>query len=122
MAEAVEVRLELEGHRFFPGDPVVLSLRVRNGTDAPTVLTWPTTQRYEFVVERAGQRVWTWSEGRAFAEMLVDQTLGPRAETVFREVWRTADPGRYRARGILTSAPPRASAWVDFEVVPEPME
>jgi hypothetical protein len=54
--------------------------------------------------------------------MLVDQTLDPRDEAVFREVWRTADLGRYRAQGILMSVPPRISEWAEFEVVGAPME
>jgi hypothetical protein len=118
----VEVTLELEGHRFLLGDPVALSLRVRNPADARVTLAWPTAQRYDFVVESEGRRVWVWSDGRAFAQVLVDETLAPRGEAVFREVWRTADPGRYRAQGILTTAPVRASEWAEFEVVAAPME
>lgn len=122
MAETLEVTLDLEGRVFFLGDPVALSLRVRNPKDAPVTLTWPTAQRYDFVIERGGRRLWIWSEGLAFAQVLVNQTLDPQGETIFREVWRTADPGRYRAQGVLMSVPPRASEWVEFEVAEAPME
>jgi hypothetical protein len=122
VAETLEVTLQLDGRVFFLGDPVALSLRVRNPTDAPMTLTWPSAQRYDFVIEDHGRPVWVWSKGRAFAQVLIDHILSPHGEAIFREVWRTASPGHYRAQGILMSLPPRTSEWAEFEVVGAPME
>jgi len=86
-------------------EPIALTLRVRNSTDAPITLRFATGQRYDFVIESAaGAEVWRWSADRAFTQAQGAQIAPPGWELDYNETFggRLA-PGTYRVRGLLTS-------------------
>lgn len=87
------------------GDSVRLVLHVTNESGAPVSFSFPTSQRYEFTIETAdGERVWTWSEGRAFLQALVEAELAAGDTWTFEETWRPGPrEGVYVATGRLTS-------------------
>lgn len=87
------------------GEPIRLTLRVRNPTDAPVRLRFATGQRYDFVIQSAaGDEHWRWSADRSFTQALGEQTVPPAWELDYNEtfVGRLA-AGTYRVRGLLTS-------------------
>ncbi len=99
-------------------------LTLRNTTDKPVTLEFPSGQRYDLEIKNAaGKPVYRWSDGQAFIMMLGSETIGP-GEKDYVVVVRLADsqgkpfaPGKYTAEGWMTtsgSQPYRASA--GFEV------
>ncbi|MFQ5911820.1 MAG: BsuPI-related putative proteinase inhibitor [Nitrospinota bacterium] len=104
---------------FQTGKPIPLELTVRHDGKGPLVLTFSTAQRYDFQVEKEGGEVlWRWSEGKMFAQVLGQVVLDPnRPEIRYRAVFQShLPPGRYRARGILTTRPRPPSAVADITI------
>lgn len=97
LASTLEVQVE--------GDQVRFTLSVTNATEAPIRLDFPSSQRYDFAVERpSGEIVWTWSAARSFAQMLGEETLAPGETVTYSERWDDpAGAGRYVAVGRLTA-------------------
>lgn len=87
------------------GDSVRLVLHVTNESAAPVSFTFPTSQRYDFTVETAdGDRVWRWSEDRAFLQSVVEAELAAGDTWTFEATWRPgAREGVYVATGRLTA-------------------
>lgn len=79
-------------------------LHVTNVGESPIVYTFPTSQRYDFVVMRGEEEVWRWSEGAAFLQVVSRDTLAPGESWDMEAVW---DPGtrsgRFTATGVLTA-------------------
>lgn len=72
-------------------DGVRLVLHATNTTTRPMELTFPTSQRYDFVVANAsGEELWRWSDGMAFLQALSSATLAPGESWDMEAVW---DPG-----------------------------
>lgn len=90
---------------YAAGEPITLTLGVRNPTDRAVTLRFATGQRYDFVIESAaGVEVWRWSANRVFTQALGEQTVPPGWELDYNETFagRLA-PGAYRIRGIVPS-------------------
>ncbi len=87
------------------GDSVRLILHVTNSGDTPVQLSFPTSQRYDFVVETpAGEKVWRWSDGMSFLQALSQETLAPGDSWDMEAVWDPGDrEGEFVAAGELTA-------------------
>ena len=88
---------------YAAGEPIALTLGVKNPTEVAVTLRFATGQRYDFVIESAaGVEVWRWSADRAFTQGLGEQTVPPGWELDYNETFagRLA-PGTYRVRGIV---------------------
>jgi len=102
----------------------VMSLVVTNNKEEDLVLTFPTAQRYDFIVRKGKETIWIWSEGRMFAQVIGRQTLGA-GETISYEItWdqsglESMRPplGAYTVRGILKTMPEIASEKREFGIV-----
>jgi hypothetical protein len=99
-------------------------LTLRNTTNQPVTLTFPTEQRYDLELKDGrGNIVYRWSDGRAFAQMAGQEQFGS-GERDYVIVVRLADKqgkplsaGKYTATGWLTTSgqqPYKAS--VGFEI------
>jgi hypothetical protein len=111
-----------------PSPTMRARLLVRNDTDVPLNLTFPTTQRFDFVVSDAtGKEITRWSDGRAFGpvvghEQIVDGGRSYYADVVLKG--RDGNPipaGIYTLNGYLTtsrseSAPAIFSGTITFEI------
>jgi hypothetical protein len=97
-------------------DTVYLTLRVTNPGDAPVELTFPTGQSFEFLVERNGEEVWRWSEGRAFTQAVRQISVEGSATESYEATWvPPADlTGEFRVRGFLTALEDRLEqqSWI----------
>jgi hypothetical protein len=101
----LDVTITANKEAYAVGEPITLTLRIRNPTDVPVLLRFATGQRYDFVIQSAaGDERWRWSAGRMFTQALGEQTVPPAWEIDYNErfVDRLA-AGRYRVRGFLTA-------------------
>lgn len=99
------VAVTTDKETYAAGEPIALTLRIRNPTGAPVLLRFATGQRYDFVIQSAsGDERWRWAAGRMFTQALGEQTIPPAWEIDYNErfVDRLA-AGRYRVRGYVTA-------------------
>lgn len=97
LAASLEVQVARSGVRF--------GLHVTNTTDRTMEFTFPTSQRYDFVVRRAsGEEVWRWSDGMAFLQAISHASLAPGESWDMEAVWEPDDvSGELEATGTLTA-------------------
>jgi hypothetical protein len=82
------------------GDSVRLILHVTNSGVEPVRLSFPTSQRYDFVIETPeGDEVWRWSDGMSFLQALSQETLAPGDSWDMEAVW---DPGEREGEFVAT--------------------
>ena len=85
---------------------VRLALHVVNTGKRRVELTFPSGQTYEFVIlDSLGREVWRWGKGRMFTQALRNKLLSGGESLDVEETLDDASlaPGRYIARGSLTS-------------------
>lgn len=84
-----------------------LALHVVNTTKKRLELTFPSGQLYEFVIlDSLDREVWRWGKGRMFTQTVRNKLLSGGDTMNLEETWApsaTVAPGRYTARGVLTS-------------------
>ncbi len=107
------------------GAPVMTArLSLRNTTDRPVRLAFPSGQRYDLELKnQRGDVVYRWSEGRAFSMELGEEMIGP-GERNYVVTVRLADnagkpltQGKYTAEAWLTTMGPRTyMATVGFQM------
>jgi hypothetical protein len=87
------------------GDTVHFVLHMTNVTEAPLTLEFPSSQRHDFAVSRAGgEVVWRWSAARSFAQVLGSEVLLPGESRRYEAAWLAAGArGEYVATGWVTS-------------------
>lgn len=102
---------------YAPGDPVTLTLTLRNETSAGVTLEFATAQRYDFTIEDARAPVWRWSTGQMFAQMLGEETLQAGDSVVYHERFtRELTAGSYRAVGSVVRMGETITATAEFQV------
>jgi hypothetical protein len=101
------------------GEPIVLSLRLVNGTQDEVRLEFNDSQRYDFVIrDPAGKEVWRWSRDQFFAQVIGSEIVGPaRPQLEFQTRFSGAlDQGVYRIEGTLPARGHRLSATLTVQV------
>ena len=104
---------------YAAGDTIILKLSVFNSTEEKVTFHFSDAQRYDFVVEdQKGKKIWRWSEGRMFAQVLGEEALGLGREKVsYTGKFRgTLEPGSYHVTGILVAKDRPMSASVSIIV------
>ena len=93
------------------GAPIELMLRIRNRGSETVRLLMRTGQLFDFIVQRNGEVVWRWSEGRAFTQAVTQLVLLPDETRAFTVRWDGTDntgarvpPGSYTVTGRVTHA------------------
>lgn len=99
-------------------DEVRLTFHVTNVAAAPLELTFPTSQRHDFVVEDLeGRTVWRWSDDRAFLQAVTHATLEPGETWTMESTWEPAErTGELVATGRLTATERRVERRASFEL------
>jgi hypothetical protein len=85
---------------------VRLALHVVNAGSKLVEITFPSGQTHDFVIlDSLGREMWHWSSGRMFTQSLRNKTLAGGEALDVEETWKSSAlaPGRYTARGMLTS-------------------
>ena len=124
-------RLVYTANLMPPVDPrrsvpeMALRMTLRNATDTPLELVFPSGQSYDVVIRNAKDEVvYRWSDGKAFAMIFRRETLAPRRERNFVLSVQLGDKdnkplpqGRYTAEAWLaTEGGKRYTATVGFEI------
>lgn len=97
---------------------VSLTLTVKNPNAQPIDVTFPSGQKYDFVVTDSltGKDVWRWSAGRAFTQAIETRTVPANGSLTFTEKWTPPAKGLYLAHGLLVSTSHRAEAYASVIV------
>jgi hypothetical protein len=97
---------------------ITARLVLRNGTDVPFTLTFPSGQRFDFRVRNAaGESIFTWSATRLFPAVV--GTITVRGEEVWQESFAipALSAGTYSVEGFLTNRDGKTfSATTSFEI------
>jgi hypothetical protein len=121
----LRVEASLARRTVAPGEPVEVTVAVRNVSNAPVGIVFTSGQRLDLIVRRPrGDEVWRWSHDKAFTQVIQTLLLRPQESSVLRVAWdqrdlqgRRVDPGTYEAivvfmgrvegagRGLMTLAP-----------------
>jgi len=113
----VSVSLAADKKSYGAKDPVKLTLTAKNTKSMPAKLMFTSGMKYDFEIRKgkaaAGEKVWQWSKGRMFPQMVQTVTVEPGKSLVFKETYTPGDkdamgkplpelaPGTYTATGIL---------------------
>lgn len=110
----VDVELETSSATVLPGAPLRLKIKVCNRGSQEVEVSFGTSQRYDFEVmsDKTSAIVWRWSDGMLFAQVIGKERFAPGCLQLGETSWdgsdsegRPVEPGTYKARAILTSAP-----------------
>ena len=88
------------------GEPIKMTLKVFNYTKEKFAFYFNTSQRYDFIIKNEkGNKIWRWSEGRMFAQMLGEEILGPtNTEVICTEEYEgKLSPGYYKITGVFVA-------------------
>ena len=105
---------------YAAGESIVIELTVFNRAAEDLTFNFMNAQHYDFIIEDAeGNSVWRWADGRMFAQVLGEETLGPgREQVVYTETHAgPLPPGGYEVTGALISSnrPLSASLTITIE-------
>ena len=111
-----------------------MTLTARCHGKTPVRLAYSSGMKYDFEIRKgkasSGEKVWQWSRGHMFTQIMTSATLDPAKPLVFSETFTPGeqgadgkpvaqlDPGVYTATGILTISgrAPRPMASTTFTV------
>ncbi len=122
-APELSFKLTLDRYSYPPGAVATVRLTLRNTEDRPIRLVFPSSQRFDVVLRnQAGEVVYRWSEGMAFAPAAKQEEVGS-GEKNFVALIRlaardgeTLPPGLYTAQAWITTAGREYSAAIPVEI------
>ncbi|HUE77076.1 MAG TPA: BsuPI-related putative proteinase inhibitor [Longimicrobiales bacterium] len=99
-------------------DTVRLRLHVTNTGTRPIDFTFPTSQRYDFVVATdTGERVWRWSDEMMFAQVISEVALAPGETWDFEAAWEPGNrAGLFQVLGEVTASEHDVRQRMTFEL------
>lgn len=97
--------LALASDDTVPAGPHIWALELRNITDAPVDVVFPTSQQGDVVLRRDGEVVHRWSDGRFFAQQVIEETIPPDAALpiALDDDLSGLEPGTYEAELTTTA-------------------
>ena len=101
------------------GEPVIMTLKIFNYAEEDVVFHFNTSQRYDFIIEdEKGNEIWCWSEGRMFAMVLGEETLGPDSpEIIYTAEYKDRlNPGYYKVTELFIAQDRPMSGSIIIEV------
>lgn len=123
-ADSVTAYVVLKEMGYAVLEPIPMKLVVRNETGRTLRLTFPTAQRFDFRIRKYREPIWSWSDGRMFAQAGERLAIEPGDSVTYEYTWdgKLADGslprlGRYWARGVLMTAPPIQTEERQFGIV-----
>ena len=106
-----DIKLNEGGYAI--GEPIVMTIEVTNKAERPITLTFPSAQRYDFIVKQGKQTIWQWSAGRMFAQVVGRYEIAPGDTISYQYTWdQTAldgtkpGLGAYTVEGLIMLSPP----------------
>ncbi|MCL6471463.1 MAG: hypothetical protein K6T91_01415 [Firmicutes bacterium] len=90
----LKITASIPSAQIKPGEILRLSLSVRNIGSELQKLSFNSSQKFDVRIEdSSGGRVWQWSDGRMFAQLLESITLEPGKSVSFTVQWPLTDTG-----------------------------
>ncbi len=108
----LKTSIEIPSNPIKLGELLHFNISIENVDSKPRKLVFNSSQKFDIRVEdTTGRTVWTWSDGRMFAQMVERVTLEPQETTSFTAMWPMADsqgkavkPGDYKAFTWITAS------------------
>ena len=123
-SDSVLVSVELNEGSYAIGEPMVVRLIASNTTGRNLNLTFPTAQRFDFIVRQDKRVIWQWSHEKAFAQVTGRQSVRPGDSISYEYKWdqklpdgTNPDLGAYTIQAILMTQPKFRSGQKRFGVV-----
>lgn len=97
---------------YKPGEPILVTMRVRNVSRSQQVLNFSSGRSFDIAVspQNGSEPIWQWSWGRMFAQMMRDVPLAAGESQVFTATWNRSGsdgkivaPGKYQVAARLTT-------------------
>lgn len=102
VAESLEPSIDAEVD-MDNGNTLVVTFKVKNQTERTEVLTFPSGQKFDFIVyDKEGNKVFQWSDEKSFIQMIQTVELKPGEELTFVEP-TGLPPGDYKIEAWLTA-------------------
>lgn len=110
-------RISLQVAPETPRPAEALRMRLELTPKGEMTLEFRTSQRYDFeVLTKGGERVWQWSHGMAFLQVLGERRLGSGERLAYEEAWTPERPGSYVVRGTISADRPDLAVEAGIEV------
>jgi hypothetical protein len=96
--------LDLGTAQFKPGEPIPITMTLKNCGDNVVHLFYPSGQRFEFYAQNdSGVEVWRWSTGQTFDQAKGEEQIAVGQSVVYKQTWdqldskaRQVPAGRYK--------------------------
>ncbi len=102
----IEMTITATEKKYKKTELIPLRLRLLNAAAADSMLTFPTSQKYDFFIkDEQGHEVWRWSEGRVFTQMVQNETIqaGERFDYFGKVEPGELEAGSYEVLGLTTA-------------------
>jgi hypothetical protein len=114
--------LDLGTGQFAQGEPISITMTLKNCGDNVVHLYYPNGERYDFFAQNeSGVEVWRWSDGKAFEQSLGEVQMAIGEDVVYKETWEQRDSkgkqapaGRYKIFAFSVGCADRASTNCTF--------
>ena len=113
------ISMSIDKMSYSVGEPIKMTFKIFNYKEENIVFYFNTSQRYDFIIEdEEGNEIWRWSEGRMFAQMLGEETLGlTNSEIIYiAEYTDKLSPGYYKVTGFFVAQDRPMSGSIVVEV------
>lgn len=110
---------------FKKGDAVPMTLVLTNCADNAAHLSFPTSQRYVFIIQNADtlEEAWRSSDGKSYAQVVGEEAIQPSESVQYTETWdqksskgEQVAAGRYKVLAFSVGCP--ASGQTDCQFGP----
>jgi hypothetical protein len=106
--------LKTDKKTYAVNEPIKMTLTVKNTRKDPVTLHFASGQKYDIEIRqgkgRNGAKVWQWSRGMMFTQMVTAVTLAPGKKQTYTETYKPGDarmppltPGTYTVIAIVTT-------------------
>ncbi|MBA3071948.1 MAG: hypothetical protein FP829_07325 [Nitrospirae bacterium] len=100
----LNISLTTDKEVYSPDDVIEMTLKVSNQSDEEITLQFKDTQRFDFIIESNGERLWRWSDGRIFAQVIGEERLMPRQSVIYKQKFEgKLEPGTYKLTATVVN-------------------
>lgn len=102
----LSLSLRTDKSQYYSGEPIRMNLRVCNHSKKEGILHFNDSKRFDFIIYKSGNRIWSWSSDKEFVHVAAEEKLIPGESKVFMiDFTEELKPGIYEITGILFGVP-----------------
>ncbi|MDI6809090.1 MAG: BsuPI-related putative proteinase inhibitor [Candidatus Eisenbacteria bacterium] len=105
-------------------EQITFEMVVKNVGTKKASLLFPSAKEFDFVATDGKSVIWRWGSDKMFAQVRRMRSLAPQDSLHFEVTWDQlknngtyCDLGNYKVRGILETAKPDSTPWVQLGIV-----